>query len=81
MMSGGTNTKSTELAKLCGVYPHCVAIGSFARKIVKEYLKMDDLLENKDKLNETVKIAKQLIDKTLENMINGEFFNKRMANR
>ena len=29
MMSGGTNTKSTELAKLCGVQPHCVAIGSF----------------------------------------------------
>ena len=26
------------LAKLCGVRPHCVAIGSFARKIVKKYL-------------------------------------------
>ena len=70
MMSGGTNTKSTELAKLCGVYPHCVAIGSYARKIVKDYLKQDDILENKEALNEAVKIAKNLIDKTLENMIN-----------
>jgi hypothetical protein len=68
MMSGGTNTKSTELAKLCGVQPHCVAIGSFARKIVKNYLIMDDLLQNKEALNEAVKIAKELIDKTLENM-------------
>lgn len=70
MMSGGTNTKSTELAKLCGVYPHCVAIGSYARKIVKEYLKKDDILENKKALNEAVEIAKNLINKTLENMIN-----------
>ena len=68
MMSGGTNTKSTELARLCGVQPHCVAIGSYARKIVKKYLKIDDLLQNKEALNESVKIAKELIDKTLENM-------------
>lgn len=68
MMSGGTNTKSTELAKLCGVHPHCLAVGSYARKIVKEYLLMDDILENETKLNDAVKIAKNLIDTSLENM-------------
>ena len=68
MMSGGTNTKSTELAKLCGVYPHCIAIGSFARKIVKKYLSMDDILINKNALNEAVEIAKSLVEKSLENM-------------
>ena len=68
MMSGGTNTKSTELAKKCGVFPHCVAVGSFARKIVKEYLVQDDILQNQTKLQEAVKIAKSLIDITLENM-------------
>lgn len=68
MMSGGTNTKSTELAKLCGVRPHCLAVGSYARKIVKEYLLMDDILENEAKLKEAVKIAKSLIDISLENM-------------
>ena len=70
MMSGGTNTKSTELAKQCGVYPHCVAIGSYARKIVKKYLLMDDILQNKEALNEAVKIAKNLIDISLEHMKN-----------
>lgn len=70
MMSGGTNTKSTELAKLCGVKPHCLAVGSYARKIVKDYLKRDDLLENKDVLAEAVKIAKSLVETSLENMKN-----------
>ena len=68
MMSGGTNTKSTELAKLCGVYPHCIAIGSFARKIVKKHLSMDDILTDKNALNEAVEIAKSLVEKSLENM-------------
>ena len=65
MMSGGTNTKSRKLATTCGVIPHCIAVGSYARKIVKKYLEMDDLLENKTALNEAVKIAKSLIDVSL----------------
>ncbi len=70
MMSGGTNTKSTELAKKCGVKPHAIAIGSFARKIVKKYLNMADILENEKALNEAVQIAKSLIDISLGNMTN-----------
>lgn len=68
MMSGGTNTKSTELAKSCGVKINCLAVGSYARKIVKEYLSIDNLLQDQDKLNEAIKIAKSLIDVSLENM-------------
>lgn len=68
MMSGGTNTKSTELAQLCGVKPHCIAIGSYARKIVKKYLAMDDILENSEKLNEAVQIARSLIQVSFKNM-------------
>lgn len=68
MMSGGTNTKSTELAKQCGVYPHCIAIGSYARKIVKKYLQMEDLLNNKDAFDEAVQVARSLIIKSLENL-------------
>lgn len=70
MMSGGTNTKSTELAKQCGVSPHCIAIGSFARKIVKKYLEMDDILTNKTLLQEAIQKAKNLIEISLENMKN-----------
>ena len=68
MMSGGTNTKSTELAKQCGVHPNCLAVGSYARKIIKKHLAIDDILENKSALEEAVKIAKSLIDKSLEFM-------------
>lgn len=68
MMSGGTNTKSLELAKICGVKPHCIAIGSYARKIVKKYLTMPDLLENEEAMKEAVIIAKNLIDISLENL-------------
>lgn len=67
MMSGGTNTKSRELATTCGVFPHCIAVGSYARKIVKKYLEMDNLLENNSALEEAVKIAKSLIDVSLVN--------------
>ena len=66
MMSGGTNTKSIELASLCGVKPNCLAVGSFARKIVKEYLESEDLLQNKEKLNKAVEIAKELVDIVLK---------------
>ena len=62
MMSGGTNTKSMELASLCDVHPHCLAVGSYARKIVKDYLLADDLYTNPQKMDEAVKIAKSLVD-------------------
>ena len=62
MMSGGTNTKSIEFAHKCGVYPHCLAVGSYARKIVKDYLLADDLFADKEKLNQAVAIAKELVD-------------------
>ena len=68
MMSGGTNTKSTELAQKCGVKPHCIAVGSYARKIVKKYLQMDDILQDKKAFDEAVKVAKSLIEKSLEHM-------------
>lgn len=68
MMSGGTNTKSTELAKSCGVLPNCLAVGSYARKIVKEYLNNDDLYTNPSIMDKAVHTAKMLIDAALENM-------------
>lgn len=38
LLSGGTNSKSKQLAKLCNIDINGVAIGSYARKIVKNYL-------------------------------------------
>ena len=68
LVSGGTNTKTTELAKLCDVDIQGVAIGSFARKIVREYIDRDDFLENEEVFEKAVKIAKNLVDISLENM-------------
>ena len=56
LLSGGTNSKSKKLADLCNVDISGVAIGSFARKIVKNYL-YGNMCED-----EAVKIAKNLVE-------------------
>ena len=67
MMSGGTNTKSTELASMCGVSINCLAVGSYARKIIKEYLK-ENVFNDTDAREKAVQIAKNLIEVSLRNM-------------
>ena len=61
MLSGGTNSKTAELAKMCSINYNGVAIGSFARKIVRKYIDREDFLRNKYIFNEAVNIAKNLI--------------------
>ena len=68
LLSGGTNSKSTELAKLCDINAGGVAIGSYARKIVREYIDRDDFLENEEIFNKALAIAKNLVDISLEHM-------------
>ena len=68
MVSGGTNTKTIELANLCNVKPHAIAVGSYARKIVKKYLENKNILRDEIELNKAVKIAKNLVDSCLGNM-------------
>ncbi|MGN0018322.1 MAG: LdpA C-terminal domain-containing domain [Candidatus Gastranaerophilaceae bacterium] len=58
ILSGGTNSKTKELSKLCNVQINGIAIGSFARKIVKNYLHGNMNEE------EAVKIAKNLVEST-----------------
>lgn len=62
MLSGGTNIKSTELAKEMGAAIDGVAIGTYARKIVSEFTKRDDFLTNEAIFNEALKIAQELVD-------------------
>ncbi len=68
LLSGGTNSKSTELASLCGINAGGVAIGSYARKIVREFIDREDFLDNEEAFNSALKIAKQLVDVSLEKM-------------
>ena len=68
MSSGGTNAKSTELAKLCDVVPNALAVGSYARKIVKDYVAREDFLTNKEVFNKALEIAKNLVEISFKNM-------------
>ncbi len=54
LLSGGTNSKTAELAHLCGINFSGIAIGSYARKIIK----------NLD-FETAVEIAKNLVNSTL----------------
>ena len=68
LLSGGTNSKSTELAKICGINPNGVAIGSYARKIVRSYIMKEDFFDNKNSISAALKLAQDLVNKSLEHM-------------
>lgn len=61
MLSGGTNSKTAELAKLCGISYNGIAIGTYARKLVRKYIERDDFLTNKYIYNEALKAAEFLV--------------------
>lgn len=61
MLSGGTNSKTAELAKLCGINYNGIAIGTFARKIVSRYIEREDFLKNDYIFNEALNIARSLV--------------------
>lgn len=61
-LSGGTNSKTSELCKMCGIAPHGIAIGSMARKIIKDYIAQNDFWENTEIQNKAAETAKQLIN-------------------
>lgn len=63
MLSGGTNSKTAELAKMCNIDYNGIAIGTFARKIVKKYIEREDFLRNEHVFDEALKIAKWLVEK------------------
>ena len=62
MLSGGTNSKTSELAKMCGINYNGIAIGTFARKIVARYVDRVDFLTNKYAFEDALKIAKTLVE-------------------
>jgi len=61
-MSGGTNSKTKELADLCKINYTGLAFGSYARKIVKQYIDDENLLKNPKLFEEALKKAQTFID-------------------
>ena len=65
MLSGGTNSKTTELARMCGINYNAVAIGSYARKIVKKYIERTDFWSNQNVAEDALNIVKPLVDSVI----------------
>ena len=61
LISGGTNSKTKELSKFCDIDVTGVSLGSYARKIVKEYIEDDKFLSDKSLFEKALKIAKRLV--------------------
>ncbi len=60
ILSGGTNEKTSEFAKICDVNINGAAIGSFARKLVKEYTNTKNFWDNETIIKKAVKKAETL---------------------
>lgn len=61
LLSGGTNSKTVQLADMCGIEYSGVAIGSYARKIVKPYISKADFYNDKVAFDEALRLAKKLV--------------------
>jgi len=66
LLSGGTNSKTGLLARQCGVIANGVAVGSFARRIVKRYVIQENFDSNIDVLREAVSVAEALVKLNIE---------------
>ena len=67
ILSGGTNSKSKKLSNDLGVRCNGVAIGTFARRIVEEFINVDDFFTNNIMINNAYNKAKELVlSNTLE---------------
>lgn len=62
ILSGGTNSKTTELAKICAISYNGVAVGSYARKIVRDFIEKEDFWSNQDVIDGALEVIKPLID-------------------
>jgi hypothetical protein len=68
MLSGGTNSKTTELAKMCEIDYNGVAIGSYARKIVKRWIERSDFWTNPVVTVCALEVAKPLVESVTEGL-------------
>ncbi len=65
LVSGGTNSKTRELANLCNVNIQGVAIGSWARKAVREYTNKEFFWESKETISKAINTACNTVQSTL----------------
>ncbi len=68
LLSGGTNSKTGTLANQCGVRAHGVAVGSYAREIVRSLVMRENFDENLEVLKEAVLVAEKLVRSNIEGL-------------
>jgi Fe-S-cluster-containing hydrogenase component 2 len=66
LLSGGTNSKTGLLARQCGVSANGVAIGSWARRIVKSYVNSGEFDTDIGIIKKAVSVAEDLINLNME---------------
>ena len=64
--SGGTNSKTGELARMCNVSLNGVSIGTFARKIIRDLITGEDFETNHSLIKNAVNIAEKLVQDNLK---------------
>ncbi len=62
ILSGGTNSKTAELAKICQITHNGVAVGSYARKIVRKYIDRTDFWASQSVIDNVVNTVKPLVE-------------------
>jgi len=60
-ISGGTNSKTKELAKMCSVDVTGISIGTYARKIVRKFIEEDDFLTNKTSFDKALEVIRCIV--------------------
>ena len=65
ILSGGTNSHSKRLANEVGVRCNGIAIGTFARNIIEEYIKEEDFYNNSDSIKKAYLKAKELVTQNI----------------
>lgn len=65
LLSGGTNGKTGEMARLCGVPYQGVSIGTHARKIVKAMISRPDFDDNRAAIKAAIDVADDLVTRNL----------------
>lgn len=68
ILSGGTNSKTAQVASLFNVKINGVALGSYARKSVKEYIMLDDFWQNTNAIACAVAIAEKIHNELKQNL-------------
>ena len=62
LLSGGTNSLSKELSLKTNVRVNGIAIGTYARDIIEQYIVHNDFFDNHNTIISCFTVAKKLVD-------------------